>query len=255
MASGPERLAVQLDRRLAAVREPRMRAGLVREAISELDAPALCALFAHVLRRPAATRGAVDWLREQLHALLAGGAEPPVLTYERRAELYACARAQGEQRIVELLRLPGPRPAGEEFAEQAPFDLREIPLGRRRSLARRRDPVLLEKLARDADAGVIANLLANPRTTEDDVVRMAALRPVPPSTLLEIACSARWARQARVRRALARNPDCPAELALRLLPSLERAALREICAGSAVDPLLRTHARQELERRRRRPAG
>jgi len=169
--------------------------------------------------------------------------------YERRAELYACASDVGDERVMGLLRLRDSRAAAAAPEADTHLDLRDVPLGRRRSLARGRDPLLLEKLARDPDPVVIANLLANPRTREDDVVRIAALRPVAAGTLLEIARSARWARQPRVRSALAQNPACPVELALRQLQALARAELLAIERAPGLDPLLRDHARHELERR------
>jgi hypothetical protein len=52
-----------------------------------------------------------------------------------------------------------------------------------------------------------------------------------------------------VRSALAQNPACPVELALRQLQALVRADLRAIESAPALDPLLRAHARHELERR------
>lgn len=189
-----------------------------------------------------------DVLCEGLHALLLDSSGSRI-AYERRAEIYACASAERDDLVMGLLRCLETRGEPDGAEQSAHLDLREVPLGRRRSLARGRDPLLLEKLARDPDPVVIRNVLANPRTREDDAVRIAALRPVSPGTLLEIARSARWGRQPRVRSALAQNPDCPVELALRQLQALARADLLAIANAPALDPLLRAHARHELERR------
>lgn len=239
----PEQLALELDRKLAHVREPRMRARLLEEQLAPLAAPQLYELLAHVLRRsPSGSGQAPDLLRAGLHAFLAADAGT-------RAELQTQASAARDDLVLGLLRTQEPCGASSGPAQHAHLDLRDVALGRRRSLARGRDPLLLEKLARDPDPVVIANLLANPRTTENDVVRIAALRPVAPSTLVEIARAERWGRQPRVRVALARNPCCPVELALGQLHALPRAELREIAGDLGVDPVLRGHAEHELERR------
>jgi hypothetical protein len=236
----PEQLAAELDRKLAHVREPRMRERLLEEQLRELAAAELYALLAHVLRRRPGGQSP-DLLRAGLHAFVAAAGN--------RAELRARAGAEGDELVLGLLRAGDPREASDDPAQHAHLDLREVALGRRRSLARGRNPILLEKLARDPDPVVIANLLSNPRTTENDVVRIAALRPVAPSTLAEIARAERWGRQPRVRVALARNPCCPIELALGQLHALPRAELREIAGDPGLDPVLRAHAEHELGRR------
>jgi hypothetical protein len=239
----PEQLAAELDRKLVHVREPRMRERLLEEQLAPLAAAELYGLLAHVLRRPPGGSGhSPDLLRAGLHAFVAAAEAA-------RAGLEARAMAAGDELVLGLLRTHEPRAAPDGAAQHAHLDLRDVALGRRRSLARGRDPLLLEKLARDPDPVVIANLLANPRTTEDDVVRIAALRPVSPSTLIEIARAERWGRQPRVRVALARKPGCPIELALGQLHALPRAELREIAGDRGLDPVLRAHAEHELGRR------
>jgi hypothetical protein len=239
----PEQLAAELDRKLAHVREPRMRERLLAEQLGALPAAEVYALLAHVLRRrPGGSGQSPDLLCAGLHAFVAAAGKPC-------AELQAWAEAEGDDLVLGLLRARDPRDASDDPTQNAHLDLREVALGRRRSLARGRDPILLEKLARDPDPVVIANLLSNPRTTENDVVRIAALRPVAASTLAEIARAERWGRQPRVRVALARNPCCPIELALSQLHALPRAELREIAGDPGIDAVLRAHAEHELGRR------
>jgi hypothetical protein len=241
--SEPERLAGELDRKLDHVIEPRMRVWLFERQVEQLEAPRMFALLAHVLRRPPVGAGRpVDVLSEQLHLWL------PRAAYELRVELYRLAREANDVLVMGLLRSHETR-SDDDPATQGHLSLRDVPLGRRRSLARARDPLLLEKLAHDPDPVVIANLLANPRTTEGDVLRISALRPVAASTLAEIARSPRWSRRPRVRVALTQNPHCPPELALAQLGALPRAELREIASHPQLDPVLRAHAELELERR------
>jgi len=112
---------------------------------------------------------------------------------------------------------------------------------------------LLEELARDSDATVIANLLMNPRISEDDVARMAALRPVASGTLIEIDRSPRWSPRPRIRAALARNPYCPVDVALKALGTLPLAELREMSTDTGLHSELREQVAQELARRRSTP--
>jgi hypothetical protein len=244
----PARLAAELDRKLAHLPEAQMRAAVLRERLASLGAPLLYGLLAHVLRRAPLGGRPADALREELHSWLAGHGEG-ALGYAIRAELYACASTARDDQVMGLLRSHEPSGDDGEPSTHAHLDLRDVPLGRRRSLARGRDPLLLEKLARDPDPVVIANLLANPRTTESDVVRIAALRPVAATSLEAIARTPRWSRQARVRAALAQNPHCPVDLALQQLCGLGRPELRAIEDDPALDPLLRAHAGHELARR------
>ena len=125
----------------------------------------------------------------------------------------------------------------------------EIPLGVRRSLARGIDADLLERLLRDPDPVVIDHLLENPRIREDDVVRLAARRPVPAPTLGAIHASRRFGVRPRVRQALAGNPYCPTDVALEAMAPLPRPVLRDLARDETLHPDVRRHAREKLDRR------
>jgi len=258
MASHPdgrERCAA-LDRKLAHVLERRMRVAIVREQILATTADDACTWLGPALDRTPAP-GAVDPLRDAVVEVLMCDAEPAApgdvepLPYAFRRDLYRAAAAAGAERLASLLRS---RPTDGTEAEEAagrrlPKDVAEIPLGIRRSLAKGDDRFLLDKLALDPDPLVIANLLRNPRLCERDVVRIAALRPVPPSTLEEVARSPRWSTRPRVRVALVRNPHCPVALAVQLLGRIPFTDLRKMRS----DPDLpeQTRSQVELELRRR----
>jgi hypothetical protein len=235
-------LAADLDRRLAHVLERAMRRRLVQEVLHEVrpeEAAALLSLLE--TRAPRGSAGVRDLLREACGDVLIGVDPACELGYEQRRAIYEAATALGEEGAARLLRT---LPARDEGELRVPRELAEIPLGRRRSLARGSDERLLELLERDVDAKVIANLLQNPRVREADVVRIAARRPVPASTLEEIFRSPRWATSPRVRTALARNPHCPPGIAVRVVGSLPLAELREMRA----DPGLHEEARAAVER-------
>ncbi len=105
---------------------------------------------------------------------------------------------------------------------------RPLTLGERKALARRPTRKLLDRLLVDPHPQVIRNVLDNPITTEDDVVRIAARRPLPSEVMLEIARHPRWNVRTRVRMAMLLNPGCPAEIGVPLVSLLSLADLRAI---------------------------
>jgi len=241
----------RLDRKLAHVPEAAMRRKLVLEALHTQPAEEARLLIRCVHeRKPARTPGS-DLLRDILLELLLGtgalGSEP--LSYELRRDLYAAAAQSDDDLLMELLRSNQQQGGEEDAPARLPRELEELPLGVRRSLAKGNDPVRLEQLARDSDTLVIRNLLRNPRLREEDVVRIAALRPVAVTTLAEIASSPRWANRTRVRVALVRNPQCPVELGVGLLGVIPGASLREMRRDPDLPERVQRHLEREIERR------
>ena len=112
---------------------------------------------------------------------------------------------------------------------------RKLTLGERKSLARKNDRRLLERLAQDPDPRVVRIVLANSRTVERDVVRIAASHRAMPVVLSEIAMSPRWNNKLTVIRALLFNPATPTESKMRLLPHLRRQDLAELADAADQD--------------------
>jgi len=238
-----------LDRKLAHVLEPGIRRRIVRDALMEAGAEATCAVLAEVERRPpGAHRSAQDRLREAIRDVLLGVDSGCAIPYELHRNVYESARRSDDANVMGILRSLPVREALEVAV--LPHELSEIPLGRRRSLALGDDSQLLELLARDPDPVVIRHLLRNPRTREFEVVRIAARRPIAPSTLEEIFRSDRWSPRPRVQTALARNPYCPTAIAMRLIATLPLPELREMRGDPGMHE--ETHASVERELARRR---
>jgi hypothetical protein len=126
---------------------------------------------------------------------------------------------------------------------------RTLTLGERKALARRPTRKAMEKLFADPHPMVIRTLLVNPKVVEDDVVRLAARRPVESGVLAEVARSPRWAHRVRVRIAIVLNPDTPLELSIPLLALLVRPELELVSSASSLAPALRAAALDLLERR------
>jgi len=101
---------------------------------------------------------------------------------------------------------------------------RELSIGERRSLARRPDRRMFEKLLADPNPLVIERLLENPRLTEDDVVRLAARRPAPVEAQLVLARTP-WLCRRRVRLTLLQNPGSPPAVTVPLVALCTRTEL------------------------------
>jgi hypothetical protein len=126
---------------------------------------------------------------------------------------------------------------------------RPLTLGERKSLARRPDRAMTERLFRDPHPDVIKQLLVNPKVTEEDVLSLAARRPCRPDVLIEIARSPRWSHRPRIRMALILNPDTPLETAGPLIGLLVRQELRLVATSTTVAASLRALCLEHLERR------
>ena len=243
--------AEQLERKLQHVTEPSMRRELVLEALEARSAEDCFALVHAALHQPAVEARSLELLRETVLTVLAQGGATRPLPYELLEELYAAATEHGDDLLKRLLRTPNPEQSTASPAEALPREVSEIPLGVRRSLAKGTEKHLLERLLLDPDLLVIRHLLDNPRITEDDVIRIASRRPIPGSTLNEVAKTRRWASRRNVRVALARNPHCPTDVALRVLGSLPLRELRELRDDTTLPSEIRRHADEELARRDR----
>ncbi|MCK6587854.1 MAG: hypothetical protein L6Q76_09745, partial [Polyangiaceae bacterium] len=102
---------------------------------------------------------------------------------------------------------------------------------------------------------VIRNLLANPRITEDDIIRLVARRPASAEILGEVVRHPAWPMRPRVRMAILQNPGSPAEIAVPLVRLLVRPELREIAAAADIAPVVRAAAAELLARRPPIPEG
>lgn len=147
-------------------------------------------------------------------------------------DLLEAARERGDEGLWSLL--DDAHEGGWVFElqdEDLPRGL-EMSLGHKKAAARAANPFLLDRLLFEADHGIIANLLNNPRLIERDVVRMAARRPTDPGILAMIAGHPRWNRLYPVKKALAFNPWTPTRIAVALAPHLLLADLQILWADS-----------------------
>jgi len=130
--------------------------------------------------------------------------------------------------------------------------LQELALGEKISLARIASRGVVAALRRDGDPLVIRALLQNPRLIEGDVLAIASGTATPPYTLRTLAEDERWVARPAVRKALARNPETPRAVALRLIQGLSTTHLREVTRAPHVPVLVKIAAQRLIESRARR---
>ena len=226
-----------------------MRREIVLERLEAKDVDGAYAFVAAVLRRSDRTQASLPQLQQTLNQVLVEGGATRPLDYEWRAALYAAAAEHRDEFLMRLLRSSDAAASMRDAQTALPKSVADIPLGVRRALAKGDDKDLLDQLLLDPDPFVIGYLLENPRITEDDMIRIAARRPIPGSTLLRIRRSRRFGSRLRVRLAVARNPYCPTELALEVLSTLPTEVLRDIARDGTLHEEVRQHAGDETARR------
>jgi hypothetical protein len=142
-----------------------------------------------------------------------------------------------------------PEPAHEAARAVPDFGVgRELTVGERRSLARRPTRTQLERLLDDPHPLVLEQLLACPKLTEADVLRMITRRPPRLGALLAVTRSLRWMARRAVRRALILNPGCPSGVAVPLVGVCPRDDLVSVVAATTLSLTVRTVAHELLAR-------
>ena len=246
----PKSRADALVRTTRAIAEAELRVAYLRSLLLEVEIDALAATLDIVCARAEQAEHAA---RETLVALVDALSDPAVSHVVQR--LREQAVGVPHLALERLVRQPvsvGPaREIPEPDEDRAPDYGRGRPLslGERKSLARRPDRALMDRLLRDPHPDVIRQLLANPKLTEDDVLSLAARRPCRRDVLTQLARATKWAHRPRIRMALVLNPDTPLEIAAPLVGLLMRHELRLVATSTTVPPAVRALCLEHLARR------
>jgi len=243
--------------RLKAIRDMRMRVLALTAALGEGDPAEWVQALAAIIARAhhVDDADALETVETITHA-----AAEPTLPYPTRQALYAAAVEHSLPAIARLFLVASPQGAlPQQLQKQLgperplrPAD-RPLTLGERKALARthRRDKLLL--MIRDPHPAVVAIVLDNPHVTEQDVVKMASMRPAVPESLAKIAAHKRWSVRHPVKRALVLNPSTPLADAIRIATTLRAAELGELAADASLPEQLRRHATEVLADLQSRP--
>jgi hypothetical protein len=243
----PTRIAERLCRRLAVVSDQEQRARALGRLLADHDPEVIAAVLAEVIDAADRRLRGADLL---VKAMISPGLR--FVWDERIArQVTAYARRDGRYDLAAMfLDLPPIDPRLEPSPPPLPRAMAKVPLGVRRSLARRNDIGVIERLLGDPDPAVIANLLNNPRITELEVVRMAARSPVREEVLAAIARHPRWGIRHRVRVTLAHNPGTPTGITLGLLHLLLDQELQALAQDGRLSQVVTSRAEALLAGRR-----
>lgn len=174
---------------------------------------------------------------------------------ERLEKLRAASfeqRLPSLQRVIRRVTPPSRAPELEEARVPDYGAGRELTLGERKSLARRAERGDFDRLLRDPHPMVLRQLLGNPRTTEDDVIRVAALRPARAGAIEEVART-HWLTRARVRMSILQNPGAPPSVAVPLVGLCTTSELIDVSRAGDVQAIVRLTAGELLELRPNAP--
>jgi len=237
-------------KRLLALPDREMRSLVLAERLVRLDLTLCLSLLQSLLDR---SLGRDSRAQEVLLDLTTARPLMERLGYVRARTLYELARQREQYALARMLLSPetqvrppddGPKPDYENKYMQ------DTSLGWRKTLAKGVDREALDRLLWDRNPQVIAHLLNNPRITERDVIRIAAMRPAEPDCLAAVFRHERWLRRYRVKVALALNPDTPLDIALTLLPQLLRHDIAYAAKTEKLHPAVREAAREMVRHRR-----
>jgi hypothetical protein len=232
--------------------DPVLRVAYLRDAMATADLGELAVTLDALCAR---AEQAEEPAREVLLSVV------DALNAEESRELVQRLREEAAGRSLLALERLVRQPLGRSVGVDAkPVDPREerlpdygrgrpLTLGERKSLARRPDRSMMDRLFSDPHPDVIRGLLRNPKVTEDDVVRLAARRPGRADILAEVARSPKWVHRSRVRLTLLLNPSTPPELAVPITGLLVRQELKLVAEATQVSDAVRALCLEHLERR------
>jgi hypothetical protein len=232
---------------LCSIKDAVQRGRATAGRLLELDDESLIEALAAIIE--------LAYAREEAGILLYNGlvsssALVDLLGKQRLASLVECAQETEQYQVVGLL-LDFAGPEKDGFAHQPFLDgaLKEMPLGMRKSLAKKPDFRLIKRIAKDQDHRVIRVLLDNPRLTERDVVTIGATRPTSVKVLGEIHNHKKWFARHSVKKVIVMNPYAPLSMSLRLLAFMKLEDLVEICERSDLDGVLTSEAKKIISKK------
>ncbi len=142
--------------------------------------------------------------------------------------------------LARVVDRPGLSPPLRRTAERVlAIRIQELAVGERISLARIASRGVINALRGDPNPMVSRALLQNPRLVEEDALAIAARRRTPSAILHVLAEDHRWSARPPVRKAIARHPATPAQVALRMIRDLSRRDLKEVASSPHVPGLVR----------------
>ena len=130
-----------------------------------------------------------------------------------------------------------------------------MPLGNKKSLAKKAAGNLLLKLLQDRLPDVVTLCLNNPHMVEAHLYKLISRRDTTPETIAMIARHPLWCSRTMVRFALIRNPHTPLSLSAEFLRTLKLTHLRELYLDPSLPVTIKPFLHRELLDRGNDPAS
>ncbi len=121
-----------------------------------------------------------------------------------------------------------------------------MPLGNRKTLAKKASGNVLLRLLQDADVVVVQLCLNNPNLTEGHLFKIISRTDASAETIRKIAEHPNWSSRSLIRFSLARNTLTPLSLSVRFLQGMKLMDLRELYADPSVSVTLKPFVHREL---------
>ena len=128
-----------------------------------------------------------------------------------------------------------------------------MPLGNKKTLAKRAAGNVLFKLLQDRDPELVQLGLSNPHMTEGILYKVISRRNTSPETIRIIAEHPNWSRRSAIRLSLARNTHTPLPLVARFIESMNIMDLRELFTDPSMPIAVRPLLHRELLARGEEP--
>lgn len=132
-----------------------------------------------------------------------------------------------------------------------------MPLGNKKTLAKKAAGGVLHYLLLDADTEVVRLCLNNPHATEGHLLRIISRTETREETIAMIANHPNWSNRSLIRFSLARNAQTPFSRTVRFLGAMRIMELRDLYADPAAPATIKPFIHQLLRERGEepRPAG
>ena len=241
---------MNLARSIASLPDPSLRRAYVAERFVTDETPELARMLEDLLlSAEQGDESAKEALVAVVDAVEICGPQAEALQRLREE-----AAGQGLVSLDRLLRVPPASSVAPAAPSKAMSGLRNesgrpLTLGERKSLAKKPDRNLIERLLSDPHPDVIRGVLRNPRLTEDDVVRFVARTPARADLLAEVTRSPKWIHRPRVRLAIVINPHSDQALTIPLTGLLLRPELRLVVESTTAPLAVRAACMEHLQRK------
>jgi len=128
-----------------------------------------------------------------------------------------------------------------------------MPLGNKKTLAKKAAGNVLLKLLQDRDAEVVQLCLNNPNMVEGHLFKIINREDTPVETIMMIAGHPNWSTRSLVRFSLVRNTHTPLSLSVPFLQSMKLMDLRELYADPSLPITIKPFVHRELLKRGKNP--